>query len=54
MLAGTGRANVRLAEIEAGLDRAARQNVLAPITLRSPGRGAFDPATVKVTWLQKG
>lgn len=31
MLAGTGRANVRLGEIEAGLERAGRENVLAPL-----------------------
>jgi len=31
MIAGTGRANVRLGEIEAGLERAGRENVLAPL-----------------------
>jgi site-specific DNA recombinase len=83
MIAGTERANARLASIAAELEDAARENVLAPlvaagnavaawddldlsrkravigtlmtITLQSPGRGArgaFDPATVQVTWRQ--
>jgi hypothetical protein len=42
LLAATGRANIRLDEIGAELDHAARENVLAPLvaaeTRRSCGR----------------
>jgi len=42
MLAGTGRASTRLDEIEADLERAGRENVLAPLVAAQHAAAVWD------------